>query len=46
MLLIMFFELLFLENYVMPRGLWQTLSRLPGCCMVFILIFTTSTGGM
>jgi hypothetical protein len=26
MLLIAFFEWLFLENYVMSRGLWQTLS--------------------
>ncbi len=27
-----FFELLFVENYKMPKGLWQALSLLLGCC--------------
>jgi hypothetical protein len=31
MLLMMLLELLFLESYVMSRGLWRTLSFLPSC---------------
>jgi hypothetical protein len=44
--LITFFELLFLKNCVMPRGLWWTLSPLLNCFMVFILFFTINMGNM
>jgi hypothetical protein len=46
MLLITFLKLLFLENCVMPRGLWQALSPLPSCFMVFIFLFSISMGDM
>jgi hypothetical protein len=41
-LLITFFELLFLKNYVMPRGIWRTFSPLPSCfvCSFFFLLLT------
>jgi hypothetical protein len=46
MLLIVFFKLLFLENYKMLGDLWRTLSPFPSCFMVFILLFTTNMGNM
>jgi hypothetical protein len=45
-LLIVFLELLFVESCVMLGGLWQTLSPLPSCFMVLILLFITSMGCM
>ncbi len=45
-LLIMFFKLLFLESYGMPKDLWRTLSLLPGYFMVLILLFTINMGNM
>jgi hypothetical protein len=41
MFLIVFLELLFLDNYEMLRDLWRSLS-LPGYFMVFITLLTTN----
>jgi hypothetical protein len=46
MLLITFLELLFLENYEMSKDLWQSLSLLPSCFMVLIIIFIISMGNI
>ncbi len=45
--LIGFFKLIFLENYVMLRGLWQALSLLACCfmCSFFFLLLAWSTCG-
>jgi len=46
MLLVPFFELLFLKGWIMSGGLWQALSPLPSFFMVLILLFITNMGDM
>ncbi len=43
-LLITFLDLLFLENCVMPGGLWWTLAPLSSCFIMFILFFIINMG--